>query len=239
MKTRRTKLFVIGISILLAILLSSCKVNFITTIDNNGSDTYVQEIGFQGDEASMAGLSAGDENFCVAQNQELPPNTSIRQETRNETEIWCIYESSFESLEALKTIYGMTDTRINDISLVDGKMTYDISLDLSGDDGAPTGVEISWIVKLPGTIVETNAIQQVGNTLTWTLVGGQVNDIRAVSEVGSFSLGDINIGYILGGAAFLCLCCFVPIIIAGIVFFLLRRKKELASEVTESVSGSN
>ncbi len=238
MKTHRTKLFMIGISILLALLLSSCKVNFITAIENNGSGTYVQEIGFQGDEASMAGLSAGDESFCATQNQELPPNTSIRQETRNETETWCIYESRFESLDALKAIYGMTDTRINDISLDDGRMTYDISLDLSGDGGAPMGAEISWIVKLPGTVVETNATQQDGNTLTWTLVGGQVNDIRAVSEVGGFNLGG-NIGYILGGGAFLCLCCFVPIILAGIAFLVLRKKKESAPEVMEPASRSN
>jgi hypothetical protein len=238
MKTHRAKLCLIGTSILLVLLLSSCKVNFITTIENSGSGTYVQEIGFQGDEASMAGLGAGDENFCAAQNQELPPNTSIRQETRNETETWCIFESSFASLDALKTIYGMTDTRINDISLVDGKMNYDISLDLSGDSGASMGAEVFWIVKLPGTIIETNAAQQDGNTLTWTLVGGQVNDIRAVSEVGGFSLAG-TIGYIIGGGAILCLCCFAPIILAGVVLLVLRKKKESVPDVTETASQSN
>ncbi len=234
MKTRLTKRLLISISLLVILLLSACKVNFITDIENNGSGTYAQEIGFQGDEATMAGLSAGDENFCAKQNEQLPPNTSIRQETRNENETWCIYESSFESLESLKAIYGITDTRINDISLADGKLTYDISLDLSGDSSAPMGADISWIVTLPGKIIETNATQQEGNTLTWTLLGGQVNNIRAVSEVSGFNLSNNTILYIAGGTAFLCLCCFVPLVIAAVIFFVLRKKKDSAPEESTS-----
>jgi hypothetical protein len=30
---------------------------------------------------------------------------------------------------------------------------------------------------------------------------------------------------VVGGVVFLCLCCFVPLVIAGVVFFLMRRKK--------------
>ena len=213
--------------VLLALLLSACQVNFITDIKSNGSGTYIQEIGFQGDEASMAGLSDGGEDFCAKQNEELPPGTSIRQETRNENETWCIYETPFKSIEDLKAIYGMTDTRINEISIADGKLTYDISLDLSGDSGAPMGADIFWIVNMPGKLVENNASEQIDNTLKWKLLGGQVNNIRAVSEVGGFSLdlgGDV-IWYIFGGGAFLCLCCFVPLVIGAIIFFLLRKKQ--------------
>jgi hypothetical protein len=110
---------------------------------------------------------------------------------------------------------------------------YDISLDLSGDS-APMGTEISWVVTLPGNIIENNATQQEGNTLTWTLLGGQINNIRAVSEVGGFNLGDNTILYIAGGAAFLCLCCFVPLVIVVVVFFVLRKKKETAPEEPRS-----
>lgn len=234
MNTHRTKSLLIITTFLLALLLSSCKVNFITTIEKNGSGTYVQEIGFQGDEASMAGLSAGDEDFCAKQNQELPPNTTIRQETRNENETWCVYESSFETLDDLKAIYGMTDTYINDISLADGILTYDITLDLSGDSGAPMGADIFWIITLPGTITETTATEQDGNTLTWKLRGGEINDIRAVSEVGGSGFGNA-IWYVFGGGVFLCVCCFVPLVIGGAAFFLIRRNKNRAEASEETV----
>ena len=157
---------------------------------------------------------------------------SVQKETRNEDETWCIYETSFDSLDALKTIYSMTDTQINDISLANGMLTYDISLDLGGDSSVPMGAEIAWIVKMPGTITETNATQQDGNILTWTLAGGQTNNIRAVSEIGGFNFESGNLMYILGGMVLLCLCCFVPIAIGAAAFFLLRKKKN--AETPES-----
>jgi hypothetical protein len=182
----------------------------------------------------MAGLSAGDENFCASQNNELPPGTSIRQETRNENETWCIYETPFDSLDDLKAIYGLTDTRVNDISTVDGNFTYDIDLDLSGDSSnMPTGADIYWIVTLPGKVIENNAIEQDGNTLKWKLQIGQVNNIRATSKTGGVNFGDNVPWYIFGGAC-LCLCGVVLVIIGGVVFLLLRRKKK-ASEVETPV----
>lgn len=223
---KKRKFVFVAIFIALVLLLSACQVNFITEINGNGSGKYVQEIGFQGDEASMAGLSSTGENFCASQNEEIPPGTSIRQETRNETETWCIYETAFKSLDELKAIYSTTDTLINDISLADGQLTYDITLDLGGDSSAPMGAEMTWVVTMPGNIIENNATEQNGNTLTWKLLGGQVNNIRAVSEVGWPGLGGDTLWYILGGGAFLCLCCFVPLVIGGVAFFLVRRNKK-------------
>ena len=238
MKKIKSKLSFIALCIMAVFILSACVVNFNTQINNDGSGTYIQEIGFQGDEASMSGFSTGDENFCANQNDTLPPGTTTRQETRNDNETWCIYETPFASLEDLKSIYSLTDTRINDISLVDGTLTYDISLDLSGDSGAPMGAEINWIVTMPGTILENNASGQVDNTLTWKLLGGSVNDIRAVSEIGGFSLGGDTLNYILGGGAFLCLCCILPLLIAGVAFILIRKKKATATPNTPAATPS-
>jgi len=230
MKTRKSRFLLIVIFIAAALLLSACKVNFITDIKSDGSGNYTQEIGFQGDEATVGGLSAADADFCAKEAKDLPPNTTTRKETRNENETWCIYETPFTSIDDLKTIYGTTDTRINEISLVDGKLTYDISLDLSGDTGssdAPITAEIYWSLTLPGRVVENNATEQNGNTLKWKLVPGTVNGIRAVSEPGSLGGGAV-LWYVLGGGAFLCLCCFLPLLIAGAAFFFLRRKKSAA-----------
>ncbi len=233
MKTRKSKLIFIAIFAVIALLLSACQINFITDIKSDGSGAYIQEIGFQGDEASMAGLSSAGDDFCTSQNEDTPPGTTVRQETRNEDETWCIYETPFESLEGLKTIYGTTDTGINNISLADGKMTYDITLDFSGESSdMPSGAAMYWIVKMPGSLVETNATQQDGNTLTWNLQVGQVNNIRAVSNVGGLNLGGNTLWYVLGGVAFLCLCCVVPLAVAGGIFFYTRRKKNAAAPET-------
>jgi hypothetical protein len=231
MKTRKSRFLLIVLFGAVVLLLSACKVNFITDIKSDGSGNYTQEIGFQGDEATVGGLSAADADFCAKEAKDLPPNSTTRKETRNENETWCIYETPFKSLEDLKTIYGATDTRINEISLVDGKLTYDISLDLSGDTGssdAPITAEIYWNLTLPGRITENNATEQNGNSLEWKLVPGIVNSIRAVSELGGLNLGGDVLWYVLGGGAFLCLCCFLPLLIAGVVFFFLRRKKSAA-----------
>jgi hypothetical protein len=226
------KLFLFFAIALLAILLSACKVNFITEINGNGSGKYVQEIGFQGDEASMAGLSSTGEDFCASQNEQIQPGTSIRQETRNEDETWCIYETPFDSLEELKSIYGATDTRINDISLADGNLTYDITLDLGGDSAAPMGADMTWTVVMPGKVVETNAATQDGNTLSWKLLGGAVNQIHAVSEVGMFSGNTLL--YVLGGGAVLSLCCLGLLVVGGVAFFLVRRNKKATLSETPS-----
>ncbi|MFZ5879131.1 MAG: LppM family (lipo)protein [Chloroflexota bacterium] len=225
MKTR--KLLLIVLVAALALLLSACQINFITEINDNGSGKYIQEIGFQGDEASMAGLETAGENFCADQNQETPPGTSIRQETRNETETWCIYETPFGSLDELKTLYGGgADTVVNDISMVNGKLTYDITLNLAGDSNAPAGAEMLWIVTLPGRVVEHNSTSQEGNTLTWQLMTGQPNNIRAVSENGQSS--DDMLLYVLGGGAFLGFCCVGLLVVGGGIFFLARRNKKAA-----------
>ncbi len=228
MKNHKSRFLLIALFIAATLLLSACKVNFITDIKSDGSGSYTQEIGFQGDETTAGGLSAGDADFCAKEAKDLPPNSTTRKETRNETETWCIYETPFKSLEDLKTIYGMTDTVINEISLVDGKLTYDISLDLSGDTGsseAPLTADIYWNLTLPGRVTENNATEQNNNSLKWRLVPGTVNSIRAVSEPGGLNLGGDVLWYVLGGGAFLCLCCILPLLIAGLAFFFIRRKK--------------
>jgi hypothetical protein len=231
MKTRKSRFLLIALLAVLALLLSACQVNFNTAIKNDGSGAYTQEIGFQGDEASMTGMDTTAADFCSSQNQDLPPGTTIRQETRNGNETWCIFETAFATLEDLKTIYATTDTTINDISITDGKLTYDITLDLSGDtSSAPMGASIFWSVTMPGAVVETNATERDGNTLKWTLVAGQVNSIRAVSNTtsGGLDLSGNTLYYIIGGVC-LCLCVIVLLVVAGVVFFLLRRKKNAAN----------
>jgi hypothetical protein len=231
MQNRKSKFLLIALLTVLALVLSACQVNFITSIKNDGSGVYTQEIGFQGDEASMAGMDPTAPEFCSSQNQELPPGTSIRQETRNGNETWCIFETAFATIEELKTIYATTDMTVNNISITDGTLTYDVSLDLSTDtSGTMTGANIFWSVTMPGTVIESNATEQDGSTLKWTLVAGQVNSIRAVSKTtsGGLDLSGNTLYYIIGGVC-LCLCFIVVVVVAVVVIILLRRKKNAAN----------
>lgn len=241
MKTRKSQLLLIVLCIVAAILLSACKVNFITDIKSDGSGTYTQELGFTKDEASMAGLGSegSGEEFCTNANaqsggSELPPGTTVSQEERGDGETWCIFETPFTSLDNLRKVYATSDLQINELNLTEGKAVYDVSLDMSGEgSNVPMG-DIYWIVTMPGSISDHNATEVKGNTLKWKLSMGQKHTMRAESNVGGFNLGGDTLWYALGGVVFLCLCCFVPLVLAGVAFFLIRRKKNAATDSGET-----
>ena len=230
----KTKNPLFALFVLIALLLSACQINMVTEINKEGAGVYRNEFGFTAeDEAALAEFDSSLDDFCNDVGEDMPEGATFYKETRNKDETWCVFESRFDSIDGLKSIYGETETRINQLDLTEGQLTYDLSLDLSGDENPElTQTKISWVVKMPGKILESNATEQNGNTLTWTLTPGKQNDIRAVSEVGGINLGGDWIWYLLGGGAFLCLCCFVPLIIAGAAFFLIRRKK--TSEISAS-----
>jgi hypothetical protein len=233
MKTRKSQFLIVALFIATALLLSACKVNLITDIKSDGSGAYTQELGFTKDEASMAGLSSesSGKEFCTSANSqsggsELPPGTVVSQEERGDGEIWCIFKTPFTSLDDLRKVYATSDLQINQLSLVDGKVVYDVSIDMSGE-GANANIPMGnlyWIVNMPGSITDHNATEVKGNTLKWKLTMGQKNNMRAESNASGFNLGGDTLWYVFGGVAFLCLCCFVPLVIAGVVFFLMRRK---------------
>lgn len=229
MKTKKFALLVLFT--LAAMLLTACNINIITDIKSDGSGAYIQEIGMTTDGLSDFGMDAA--SFCDEMGKDMPPGMSARQETRDK-ETWCIFETNFASLDELKNLYSETDTRINQIVIADGQLIYDITLDMTGDSGdmAGMGLNANWIVKMPGRVIESNATEQNGSTLTWKLKIGQENNLRAVSKTGGvgLDLGGDWIWYILGGGAFLCLCCFVPLVIGGLVFFFVRKKKAAAPE---------
>ena len=229
MKTKKITLLVL--LALAALLLTACKVNVITDIQSDGSGAYIQEIGMATEDLSGLGMDAA--SFCEQVGTDMPAGMSARQETRDQ-ETWCIFETKFASLDELIALYGQTDTRINQIVIADGELIYDITLDMSGETDSMTGMGLNanWIVKMPGRVVESNATEQNGSTLTWKLALGKENNIRAVSKLGGIGLdlGGDWIWYLLGGGAFLCLCCFLPLVIGGAAFFFIRKKKASASE---------
>ena len=228
MKT--TKIALLFLLALTALLLTACKINVITDIQSDGSGAYIQEFGMTTEDLSGLGMDA--ESFCDEMGNDMPPGMSARQETRDK-ETWCIFETQFASLDELQKLYGETDTRINQIVIADGELIYDITLDTSGESNAVPGMGLNanWIVKMPGKVIESNATEQDGSTLTWKLQIGKENNIRAVSKVGGagLGLGGDWIAYVLGGGVFLCLCCFIPLVIGGGAGFYFWRKKQAAA----------
>lgn len=225
------KFFLFLLFILTALLLSACNINIITDIQSDGSGSYTQEIGMPTEDLSGLGMDA--ESFCAEMGKELPPGMSARQETRNQDEIWCIFETQFASLDELIALYSETDTRINQIALAGDELIYDITLDMSGESGSLPGLGLNanWIVKMPGKVIESNATEQNDRTLTWKLQIGKENNLRAVSKVGGtgLDLGGGWIAYVLGGGVFLCLCCFIPLVLGGGAGFYFWRKKQAAA----------
>lgn len=216
--------------LLAALLLTACKINVTTDIKSDGSGAYIQEIGMTTED--LSGLGADAASFCEQVGADMPPGMSARQETRDK-ETWCIFESQFASLDELKKLYGETDTRINQIVIAGDELIYDITLDMSGESGGMPGMGLNanWIVKMPGKVIESNATEQNDRTLTWKLALGKENNIRAVSKVGGtgLDLGGDWIAYLLGGGVFLCLCCFLPLVIGGGAGFYFWRKKQAAA----------
>jgi sensor c-di-GMP phosphodiesterase-like protein len=218
----RTLFFLAATSLIF--LLSGCKANMITKLNADGSGTFAQEIGFTAEEISSLSSMGTEGSICTSTESEMTnmPANAVRREEKRGEETWCIYESPFGSLEELKSIYGSTDVLVNDISLVNGKIHYDITLDMSGDSGTSLSViQMKWIVEMPGTVSNHNADEVSGSTLTWNLVAGPNLNMYADSSTG----GNMT-WWIIAGIGALCLCLVVIILVVAVVFFVSRNKKK-------------
>lgn len=221
----RISLFLIAICTLF--LLSSCKANMITSIKSDGSGLYSQEIGFTADEISSLSSMGSETSICDSTKSDMssmPANTVMREEVRGD-ETWCVFEASFSSLDELKSIYGSSDIVINDISLVDNNINYDVTLDMTGGDfgSALSMLNMKWIVEMPGKVSNHNADEVDGSTLTWNLTTGDEINIHAESKNGGLS--SFSSEYLLIGIGLLCLCILILVIIAVVIFLVVRKNK--------------
>ncbi len=221
----RISLFIISVCTLF--LLSSCKANMITSIQSDGSGLYSQEIGFTAEEVSSLSSIGGETSICDSTKSDIsamPSNTVMREEKRGD-ETWCVFEAPFSSLDELRSIYASSDIVINDISLVDKVLTYDVTLDMSGGDfGSVLGMlNMKWIVELPGKISNHNADAVNGSTLTWELISG--NEINIYAESKSGGLSSFSTEYVIIGIGLLCLCILILLIIAFVVFLVIRKNQ--------------
>jgi hypothetical protein len=160
--------FQILLSIFTILLLAGChKLEVTTRVDLDGSGEVRMGAGFSAEErANMEKQGSNPNDFCnVAQS---PPNVTVIEQQRGE-ETWCINLTKFNDLEELRSLYeqrrGIT---INRLEIRDGKFYYDVDLDTLSEESSYSALtEITWLLVVPGALIEHNADQVDGNTLTW------------------------------------------------------------------------
>jgi hypothetical protein len=221
MNAKSTKFLWVSFLIVAMLLLSGCTANLVTEINSDGSGTWGMEYIMTVDELESYGYTLTD-SFCAddleSDLSDMPPGTSMRQE-QNGDEVSCIFEASFDNLEGLRTIYVDMDSTVNSLEFRDNKFYYDVDVDMGSTD--TMGFMIYWIVKMPGTVTETNATTQEGNTLTWEAPTEGILNAYATSSVGGLS----STWWWVIGIGSLC-CCFVIIAAVVVLIIVLNKKKK-------------
>lgn len=226
------KYFVLGIAAIL--VLSGCKANVITKINSDGSGKFTQEVGFTAQEMTTLSSFGTGSDFCtnMGGNNSIS-GSSVSQEKRGD-EVWCIFDTSFSTLEELKSLYSEADTTANDINITDGQLHYDVTVNMSGANATAGLLQTKWILVMPGAVTNHNADEVKGTTLTWDLTTGENSNLLADSS----TKGGLTANWrLLLGIGLLCLCMLVLLVIVVVVVFLVVRnnKKKQASKV-ETVS---
>lgn len=201
------------------LLLAGChKLEATTRVEPDGSGELRMGGGFSPEErANMEKQGSNPQDFCnVAQ---APPNVTVIEEQRGE-EIWCINVTQFDDLEELRSLYeqrrGIT---INRLEISDGKLYYDVDLDTSSEESNFSALtEITWSVVVPGALIDHNADQVDGNTLTWRPAPKSgIIRLRAQSEVPR--------------SGFILLLGITALLIFGAVFFIITHRRARRTKV--------
>ena len=224
MKPRSIKLVLASLLLMAMLLLSGCTANLVTDIKSDGSGMWSMEYIMTQDELSSYGYTLTD-SFCAEDLEmdlsDMPPGTTMRQEERGD-EVACIFESPFSNLEALRTIYVEMDSTVSALEFRDDKFYYDVTLEMGDMD--TMGFMVNWIVKMPGTVTETNATTQEGSTLTWEAPTEGTFNAYATSSVGGLG-GISSTWWWVIGISSLC-CCFLVIVAVVVLIIVLNKKKK-------------
>ena len=153
-------------------------------------------------------------------------------ETNRDGALVCTAETSFEDLDEYENLVlgDFSDASFTRLEIKDSRFYYDLNPKMAGssafgelDEGMGFDVEVYWILKMPGEVVDSNADETNGQTLTWNVL--EMNSsahIRAESKTGGAVDPTLTILAVLG---LLC-CCGLVVVIAAVVLFLILRKKK-------------
>ena len=159
-------------------------------------------------------------------------------EKENDGALTCTASATFTDLDEYKTLvvgeYGSASfTRLE---ITGGHLYYDLipgiaGSSLLGEAGSAAGFDVtaSWILNMPGEIVDSNASETSGQTLTWNLLEMNASShIRAESKTGGGALGLDPTVMTLAVIGLLGCCCLILLIAAVAAFFILRKRNNPA-----------
>jgi hypothetical protein len=236
----KSRVWLASLLIVAAMLASACSFQIGTVIKDDSSGNMRVEMGYTADEKSLLeSFDSGSDDLCAQMQSEsesdtsdLPPDAKFFQEQRGDETV-CGVLVPFDNLDELRSVYKDMDTAVNQLSLEDGQLVYDVTVDTTSMDVGGFPIDISWQLSVPGRVGDNNANKVEGNTLTWDLPSGQMVHIHAESSATpNWMWWAIGIG-----AA--CLCLVLLVTVSVVIFFLIRRnKKELSNEAPSSTTGA-
>ncbi len=159
-------------------------------------------------------------------------------EKESDGALTCTASATFTDLDEYKTLvvgeYGSASfTRLE---ITGGHLYYDLIPGLAGSSLFGEGqsmtvidVTASWILNMPGEIVDSNASETSGQTLTWNLLElNSASHIRAESKTGGGALGLDPTLTAIAVIGLLGCCCLIVLIAAVVLFFVLRKRNNPA-----------
>jgi len=213
----------------------SLTTKIITSIGSEGSGMVMEEVFFSTaalDWLKSLGPDFSDDEMCSGFISGLE-ETAIWTKEESDSGMTCKSKQFFSDLGELETLMTKFSPvmSFDRLEITEGRLYYDLvpNFDSTGesDEAVPIKSEASWILVLPGDVVETNADKTEGRTLTWDLMKvTKSSHFRAECKLGGGLLGLDPTLMAVGAVVLLLCCCVVLVIAAGAAFFFLRRKNE-------------
>jgi len=215
----------------------SMSVRFITDFTSDGSGSLSFELELSKEMMALMKAAPGfdSDNACKTFFESSYDDWELT-EKENDGALTCTVATTFADLDEYETVvvgeYGSASFTRLEIS--GGHLYYDLMPSLAGssafgelESGMGFDLEAHWILNMPGEVVDSNADEKSGQTLTWNILEMNASShIRAESKTGGGGLLGLDPTLtILAVIGLLGCCCFVILIAGGAAFFFLRRKK--------------
>jgi hypothetical protein len=214
----------------------SMGVRITSDFSSDGSGTTSVEITLSQEFMSLIKtFSANDDAYTCRTFFESAYDDWETTEKDSDGALICTAETAFEDLDAYKRLVvgGFSSASFTRLEIDGGHLYYDLTPNMAGssvlgelESGSGFDVEAYWILKMPGEIVDTNADEKVGQTLTWNILEmNAASHIRAECKTGGGGVLGLDPALpILSVIGLLGCCCLVLLIAGGAAFFFLRRK---------------
>ncbi len=219
----------------------SMNVEMTTVIASDGSGTLEYKVTLSKEMMALLKSTPGFEETGMCDSLFQYAYSGWEQSEKNvDGALSCSAENKFADLVELKSLIesDFSGSSFERLEIKSGTLYYDLAPNISGSDYSseygtdlPFDISATWILKVPGDVVSTNADKTSGQTLTWDLMSLTTSShIRAECKLGGGAFGSDSTLIVVGVILLMGCCCVVVLIAGGAAFFFLRRKKAPAAE---------